>query len=63
MGHHESKVLPYLIFDHIYIVVGGLGLLFSHSLQMTQQVWHIYPELLGFHNICGGFTVDETNVF
>lgn len=44
----------YLILDHVHVVVRRLRLLFSHSLQVAHQVWHIHPELLGVHAVCYG---------
>lgn len=36
----------HLVLQHVHIVIRGLWPLLSHFLQVTQQVWHIHPELL-----------------
>lgn len=55
---------PYLIFDHVHIVVCGLRLLLSHFFQMVHQVRHIHPEVLGVCALrCGITDMDEKKAF
>ena len=44
----------HLVLEHVHVVVGGLGLLLRHLLQVRHQVWHVHPELLrGGIGLCG----------
>lgn len=46
-GDGSSDGGIYLVLEHVHVVVRRLWLLIGHLLQVANQIWHVYPEVLG----------------
>lgn len=46
LGRAGREQKPYLVLEHVHVVVGGLWFLLRDLLQVRHQVWHVDPELL-----------------
>jgi len=45
-GRIQPDRTPYLVLEHIHIVIGCLWFLLRYLLEVRHQVWHVDPELL-----------------
>lgn len=46
LGRARREQKPYLVLEHVHVVIGGLWFLLRYLLQVRHQVWHVDPELL-----------------